>query len=158
MKIDPVLHDRLMTLIESMGYELVGCELSQQGRQMAFRIFIDGLDGVKQVTVDDCSRVSRQVGAMMDVEEEFIHGHYVLEVSSPGIDRPLFALKHYQRFVGSQVKIKLHSPINQRRQYKGMIKRVEGEDIYLLVEDTEKEVVLPFSDIDKANVIGSIKF
>lgn len=156
-KIDPELHARLATLIESMGYELVGCELSPQGGQLIFRIFIDGCDGVKGVTLDDCSRVSHQVGAMMDVEEHF-HGRYLLEVSSPGIDRPLFELKHFQRFIGSQVKIKLHLPINQRRQYKGILKQVEGENIYLLVEELEKEVVLPFSAIDKANVIGSIKF
>lgn len=156
-KIDPALHERLTTLIESMGYELVGCEQCPQGRQMVFRIFIDGSDGTKQVTLDDCSRVSRQVSAMMDVEEP-IHSRYLLEVSSPGIDRPLFELKHYQRFIGSRVKIKLHTPTNQRRQYKGILKRVEGEDIYLLEDDSEKEVMLTFSNIDKANVVGEIKF
>lgn len=156
-KIDPVLHDRLTTLVESMGYELVGCEQSSQGRQTIFRIFIDGNDGVKQVTVDDCSRVSRQVSAMMDVEEP-IHSRYALEVSSPGLDRPLYELKHFQRFIGSRVKIKLHTPINQRRQYNGIIKGVEGEDIFLLMDDTENEVTLPFSDIDKANVVGEVKF
>ena len=156
-KIDPVLHDRLATLIESMGYELVGCDLSPQGRLVVFRIFIDGHEGKKGVTIDDCSRVSRQVSAMMDVEDP-IQGRYTLEVSSPGIDRPLFELKQYLRFVGSRIKIRLHAPIDRRRQYKGILKRVEGEDIYLLEDETDKEVAIPFSAIEKANVIGDSQF
>ena len=156
-KIDPILHDRLATLIVSMGYELVGCELCPEGRRMIFRIFIDGNEGAKRVSLDDCSRVSHQVSAMLDVEEP-IQGRYALEVSSPGIDRPLFELRHFERFIGSRVKIKLHVPMNQRRQFKGVIKRVEGENICLLEDDTEKEVILAFTDIDKANVVGEIKF
>ncbi|VVC76751.1 Ribosome maturation factor RimP [Aquicella siphonis] len=153
-KIDPVLHERLATLIGSMGYELVGCELLPQGRQMVFRIYIDGKNGV---TLDDCSQVSYQVSAMLDVEDP-IQGRYSLEISSPGIDRPLFELEHFRKFVGKLVKIRLHSPVNQRKQYKGVLQRVEGEDIYLLVQETGQEVVLPFSAIDKANLIGDVHF
>ena len=156
-KIDPVLYERLAALITSMGYELLGCELCPQGRQMVFRIYIDGLQADKRVTLDDCSRVSHQVSAMMDVEDP-IQGRYALEISSPGIDRPLFELKHYQRFIGSEVKIRLYAPINQRRQYKGVLQRVEGENIYLLVDGSEKEAVIPFSAIEKANVIGDVEF
>jgi ribosome maturation factor RimP len=151
-KIDPILHERLVTLISSMGYELVGCEMLPQGRQMVFRIFIDKKNGV---TIDDCSQVSHQVSAMMDVEDP-IQGRYSLEVSSPGIDRPLFEIEHYRKYIGSRIKIRLYSPIDQRRQYKGVLNRVEGEDIYLLVEDSEQEVILPFSAIEKANLIGDI--
>lgn len=151
-KIDPVLHERLATLISSMGCELVGYEMTMQGRQMVFRIYIDKEHGV---TVDDCSQVSRQVGSMFDVEDAF-QGRYNLEVSSPGIDRPLFELGHYQKYVGSQIKVKLHSPIEQRRQFKGTLTRVEGEDIYLLVDDTAQEVKLPYALIDKANLIGDV--
>ncbi|RDI42457.1 Ribosome maturation factor RimP [Aquicella lusitana] len=153
-KIDPELHERLAKLISSMGYELIGCELLSQGRQMVFRIYIDSPKGV---TIDDCSSVSYQVSAMMDVEDP-LQGRYSLEVSSPGINRPLFELGHYQKQVGSRVKIRLYSPINQRKQYKGVLKRVEDENIYLLVEDSEQEVVLPFSTIEKGNVIGDIRF
>jgi ribosome maturation factor RimP len=156
-KIDPVLQERLATLISSMGYELLGCELSPQGRQMVFRLFIDGSEADKPVNLADCSKVSHQVSAMLDVENP-IQSHYALEISSPGIDRPLFELKHFQRFIGSEVKIRLYAPVNQRRQYKGMLQRVVGEDICLLVEGLEKEVVIPFSAIEKANVIGNIKF
>ena len=152
-KIDPVLHERLRTLINAMGFELVGCEMLPQGGRMLFRIFIDSDTGV---TVDNCSQVSHQVSAMMDVEDP-IQGRYTLEVSSPGIDRPLFEIGHYQKFVGKRAKIKLYSPINKRRQFKGILLRVEGEDIYLLEDDLAKEVKLPFSDIEKANLIGDIK-
>ena len=146
----------MATLIASMGYELLGCELSPQGRQMVFRIFLDGKEADKPVTLDDCSRVSRQLSAMLDVEDP-IQSRYVLEISSPGIDRPLFEIRHYQRFVGSEVKIRLYTPMDQRRQYKGILLKVVGEDIHLLV-DGEKETVIPFPAIEKANVIGNIKF
>lgn len=153
-KIDPVLHERLATLISSMGCELVGYEMVPQGRQMVFRIYIDSERGV---TVDDCSRVSHQVSAMLDVEGP-IEGRYSLEVSSPGIDRPLFEVEHYRKYVGKVVRIRLHAPVNQRKQYKGILQRVEGEDIYLLVEGVEQEVKLPFSAIEKGNLVGEIRF
>lgn len=150
-KIDPVLRDKLATLINSMGYELIGCEMLPSGRQMIFRIYIDSKKGV---SLNDCSLVSHQVSAMFDVEDPF-QGRYALEISSPGIDRPLFEIEHYQKYVGEKVKIRLYAPINRRRQYKGILKRVEGENIYLL-DDTGSEVMLPFSAIEKANLIGDI--
>jgi ribosome maturation factor RimP len=152
-KIDPELHERLEKLILSMGCELVGCEMASQGRQAVFRIYIEREAGV---TVEDCSRVSRQVSAMMDVMDEDgpIQGKYVLEVSSPGIDRPLFVLEHYQRFIGSRVKIRLCAPINNCKQYTGILKQVSGNEIHMLVDGSGQELVLPFSAIDKANVLG----
>jgi ribosome maturation factor RimP len=153
-KIDSTLYEHLETLISSMGYELVGCELIPQGRQRVFRIYIDSKVGV---TLDDCSLVSHQVSAMMDVEDP-IQGRYLLEVSSPGIDRPLFEIKHYHQYIGRQVKIRLRSPVNQRKQFKGVLKRVEEEDIYLFVEELNQEVKVPFSAIEKANLIGDIHF
>jgi ribosome maturation factor RimP len=119
---------------------------------MIFRIYIDSPKGV---TVDDCSRVSRQVGAMMDVEDPF-ESRYALEVSSPGIDRPLFEIEHYRKYIGKRIKLKLYSPVNQRRQFKGVLQRVEGEDIFLLVDDTEQEVKLSYSMIEKASLVGEI--
>lgn len=153
-KVDPALHEQLVNLIASMGYELFGCELVSQGRQMVFRLYIDSDKGV---TIDDCSRVSHQVSAMMDVVDA-IQGRYFLEVSSPGINRPLFELAHYQKYIGSTVKIRLHAPLKQRRQFTGLVKRIEGEDIYLLVEGSGEEVVLPFSAIEKGNLVGEISF
>lgn len=151
-KIAPKLYTQLETLISSMGYELIGCELLPKGKQKLFRVYIDTPQGV---TVDDCSKVSYQVSAMMDVEDP-IPGSYSLEISSPGIDRPLFEIKHYHKYIGSQVKIRLHTPVNQRKQYKGVLYRVEGEDVYLLIDDMKQEVKLPFSAIEKANLIGDL--
>jgi len=151
-QMDPVLKERLETLIASMGYELLGCECLSQGRQMVFRIYMDGKNAV---TIDDCSRVSRQVSAMLDVEEVF-QGRYFLEVSSPGINRPLFELEHYRRAIGRTVKIRLHALVNERRQFAGVLLRVEGEDIYLQVEGLMQEVRVPFSVIEKGHVVGEV--
>src|SRR3990167_6740762 len=111
LKVDSALYERLAALIQSMGFELVGCELSPQGRQMIFRIYIDSEQGV---TVGNCSQVSHQVSAMLDVEQPTL-GNYVLEVSSPGIDRPLFKIEHYFKYLGSRVKVRLYTPVDNRR-------------------------------------------
>ena len=152
-KVDPALEERLASLIGSMGYEWIGCEVISPSRQMIFRIYIDRTNGV---TVDDCSLVSHQVGAMMDVENS-IQGRYLLEVSSKGVDRPLFKLEHYNKYIGSQVKIRLYTSLHQRRQYQGVLKRVERGSIYLWVADMKQEVMLPFLAIEKANVIGEVR-
>ena len=152
-KVDPALQAKLETIISSMGFELVGCETLPQGRRILFRIYIDSKNGV---TVDDCSKISRQVGAMIDVEGYF-SGGYNLEVSSPGIDRPLFELSHYGRFIGSRVRLKLHVPINQCKQYKGVLLKVDGQDIYLLDDASQQELKVPYSVIEKANIIGDVR-
>ena len=87
------LQDRLASLVSNMGYEFVGCELNRHSGGSLLRIYIDKETGVN---VDDCARVSRQVSATLDVEDP-IQGRYTLEVSSPGIDRPLFDLSHYKK-------------------------------------------------------------
>jgi ribosome maturation factor RimP len=142
------LNDRLASLIIAMGYEFVGSELLKQGRFAVLRIFIDAEQGIK---LEDCSRVSRQVSAMLDVDDP-IQGQYTLEVSSPGLDRPLFNIEHYQKFIGSQAKVRLSALLNGRRKFTGLIVRVEGMDIHFLVDTVE--IVVPFFSIEKANVIA----
>lgn len=144
------LKELLSNVVETMGYEFVGCEMHGQGRNTVLRLYIDSKTGV---TVDDCSRVSRQVSAMLDVEDP-IQGHYTLEVSSPGLDRPLFEIAHYQKVIGSRVKVRLSAPINDRRNFVGVLQRVENDNIYLHLE--EGEVALPFSNIEKAKVIADL--
>lgn len=146
--------EKLEQLIASMGYEFVGREIFSQGGRQVMRIYIDRTGGI---TVDDCAKVSAQVGALMEVESQSM-ANYVLEVSSPGIHRPLFELKHFEKFIGSQIKVKLRSSINGRRQYKGLLKAVIGDKIALIVEDTGELVELPFSTIEKSNVVGDIHF
>lgn len=133
--------------VTALGYELVGCELTSGGRGSLIRIYIDSPAGI---TVDDCERVSRQVSAILDVEDPIPAG-YDLEVSSPGLDRPLFTLDHYRRFIGKRVRIRLHRPQNDRRNYTGVLKAVEQE--LVVVEGDGQIWKLPFADIEKGNLI-----
>ena len=147
------LQDRLGTLITSMGYEFVGCELLRQGRGSVLRIFIDSEQGI---TLTDCSKVSRQVSAMLDVDDP-IQGEYSLEISSPGLDRPLFGIVQYKKFIGHRIKVRLYNPHNNQRNFVGILQQIDDvDDIHLLIDDDE-EVVLPFSGIEKARVIPNLK-
>ncbi|OAI49392.1 ribosome maturation factor RimP [Gammaproteobacteria bacterium SCGC AG-212-F23] len=144
---DTVLRDRLASIVTGMGFEFVGCELQRQSHSALLRVYIDSATGL---TLDHCSQVSRQLSAMLDVEDP-IQGRYTLEVSSPGLDRPLFEIAHYQKYIGSDVKVRVKMPINDRRHFTGTLTKVEGTDIHLLVD--AEEVILPFSAIDKAKLI-----
>lgn len=144
------LRDRLAAVTTGLGYEFVGCELKRQRRDSLLRIYIDHEHGI---TVDDCAKVSRQISAMLDVEDP-LKERYTLEVSSPGLDRPLFEIAHYQKYLGSQVKVSLCAPVKNRRHFSGELLQVNENNIHLLV-DTE-EVVFAFSDIEKARLIADI--
>lgn len=143
--------EKLVAIIEpavtALGYELVGVEHMPQGHHSLLRIYIDHEEGI---TADDCGDVSHQVSAVLDVEDP-IRGAYTLEVSSPGLERPLFTLAHYARFVGQQAEIRLHSPLAGRRKFKGRIHAVEGDVVLLDVDGEEQR--LPFDNIDKAHLI-----
>lgn len=136
----------LAPAVEAVGFELWGIEFFQQGRHSVLRLYIDSPEGV---TVDDCAAVSHQVSGVLDVEDP-IAGEYTLEVSSPGWDRPLFTLAQFQRFVGSEVSLRLASPLNGRRRFKGTVQGTTAEAVELLVEGVA--VLIPFAAIDKANV------
>lgn len=137
-------------VVESMGYELVGVEFHGGEHYGLLRVYIDQESGI---TVDDCAAVSHQISAILDVEDPFAQA-YDLEVSSPGIDRPLFKLSDYERFAGSKAKIKLAVALDGRRNFSGIIRAVE--DNHVLV-DVDKEIFeLPFQDIAKAHLIGRI--
>lgn len=136
----------LQPAVTALGFELWGVEFFQQGRHSVLRLYIDGPEGVG---VDDCARVSHQASGVLDVEDP-IAGEYTLEVSSPGWDRPLFTLAHYARFVGSEAAVRLASPLNGRRKYKGVIQQVADEAVELLVDG--QAVRIPFAAIDKGNI------
>lgn len=136
----------LAPAVAAVGFELWGVDLLQQGRHSLLRLYIDGPEGVG---VDDCATVSHQVSGVLDVEDP-IAGEYTLEVSSPGWDRPLFSLSQFGRFVGSEVSVRLASPLNGRRRYKGAVQRITDSEVELLVEGAA--VLIPFAAIDKANV------
>lgn len=136
----------LAPAVEAVGFELWGLEFFQQGRRSVLRLYIDGAEGVG---VDDCAVVSHQVSGVLDVEDP-IAGEYTLEVSSPGWDRPLFTLAQFARYSGGVVSIRLASPLNGRRKYKGVIQQTTADSIELLVDGTS--VSIPFVSIDKANL------
>lgn len=150
-KVATTLRDRLAPLVQTMGYEFVGCEYHGQGRYSVLRVYIDSETGI---TLTDCSRVSEQLSAILDVEDP-IPGKYSLEVSSPGVDRPLFEITHYQKQIGNRLKVRTYTPIQNQRNFVGVLLRVEGNDIYLLVGAEER--MLPFSDIEKANIVADIR-
>jgi len=133
--------------VTALGFELVGIEHMAQGRYSVLRIYIDHENGIG---VEDCAEVSHQVSAVLDVEDP-IKGEYTLEVSSPGLDRPLFTAEHYQRYSGSLADIRLRSPIEGRRKFKGRMHGVK--DGQVLIEVDGVEYSLPLDGIEKANLI-----
>jgi ribosome maturation factor RimP len=135
-------------VVEPMGYELVGVELrpGERGGEL-LRVYIDREGGI---LLDDCSAVSHQLSGVLDVEDP-IKGEYSLEVSSPGLARPLFELAHFSRFAGSKAKVKLASPIDGRRNFTGILSGVEGEEVLLQVDN--ELVRLDFNRIDSAKLV-----
>lgn len=142
------VHRLLEPAVAGMGFELVGVEYHPSGNHSLLRVYIDSERGV---TVDDCARVSYQIGGVLDVEDP-IPGNYQLEVSSPGLDRPLFQPGDYQRFAGQLVKVTLAHPLNGQRKYKGVLEGLRDQEVLLSLEDGT-EVGLPLTDIDKARLV-----
>ncbi len=139
----------LAPVIEALGYKCWGIEFLSQGRHSLLRIYIDHDNGV---LIEDCETVSRQISGVLDVEDP-ISAEYTLEVSSPGMDRPLFTIEQFALHAGDQVKIKLRTPFDGRRNFQGLLRGVEDQDVVVLVED--HEYLLPIDSIDKANIIPS---
>jgi len=139
----------LAPVVVALGYECWGIEFSAQGRHSMLRVYIDKEGGV---LVDDCAIVSRQISGVLDVEDP-ISVEYTLEVSSPGMERPLFTLEQFAKYAGEQVKIKLRSPFEGRRNFQGLLRGVEEQDVVVQVED--HEFLLPIDMVDKANIIPS---
>ncbi|SEJ03156.1 ribosome maturation factor RimP [Pseudomonas linyingensis] len=137
----------LAPVVEALGYQCWGVEFISQGRHSLLRVYIDLPDGV---LIEDCEKVSRQISGVLDVEDP-ISGEYTLEVSSPGMDRPLFTLEQFAAHVGEQVKIRLRSPYEGRRNFQGLLRGVEEQDVVVQVD--EHEYLLPVDSIDKANII-----
>ncbi len=137
----------LSPVVESLGYGCWGIEFISQGRHSCLRIYIDHADGIR---VEDCEKVSRQLSGVLDVEDP-ISVEYTLEVSSPGMDRPLFTLEQFAAHAGDQVRIRLRVPFEDRRNFQGLLRGVEDQDVVVLVDD--HEYLLPVDMIDRANVI-----
>lgn len=141
------LTELLQPLVEELGYEFVGLEYSSNPKNAVLRIYIDGADGVD---IDDCSRVSHEVAGLLDVEDP-ISGHYNLEISSPGLDRPLFTPEQYVRFAGAEARIKLFAPQEGRRKVTGRILGVDEDRLRMSVDN--EELLIDFNNIAKANLV-----
>ncbi len=138
-------------VVESMGYELVGVEFSGASSHGTLRVYIDHKNGVN---IDDCARISHQISGVLDVEEP-IRQAYDLEVSSPGLDRPLFKLADFERFGGQTAKIKMMVGLGGRRNFKGVLRGVT--DSKLIEIEVDGEIYqLPLADIGKANLVEQI--
>ncbi len=141
------LTELLQGSVEDLGCELWVIECQRAGRYLTVRLFIDKDGGV---TIDDCADVSRQVSAVLDVEDP-ITDKYNLEVSSPGLDRPLFTLSQYERFIGQQIALHLRIPMLDRRKWQGKLEKIEGDMLTLNVDGQPQ--VFVFGNIQKANLI-----
>ena len=128
------------------GMELVDVELGGPGGRQTLRLFIDKEGGV---SLDDCSSISRAVSAALDVEDP-IDGAYDLEVSSPGLDRPLRTPEHFEKFKGSKVRVKTYAPVGDRKVFVGTLKGFSEGDVIVDVDGTDRRV--PHAQIAKANV------
>jgi len=138
--------------INSLGYELLGIEYHAQGKHSLLRVYIDRENGI---TADDCARVSHQVSGVLDVED-VISGDYNLEVSSPGLDRPLFTLAHFERAVGDHATVYLVVPVAGRRKFNGIITSVNLDEESIVLEVDGEAMELSLSQIDKANLVAQI--
>lgn len=145
------LRDRLIELLEpevqALGYELV--ELDAPAPGGVLRLYIDS-DSDKGITLDDCELVSHQVSGLLDVEDP-VPGQYVLEVSSPGLDRPLRTVDHYQRQVGRLAKVVMKAGRPGRRRYKGRICAVADGSVELEVDG--EQVRLPLAEVESARLV-----
>lgn len=138
-------------VVESMGYELVGIEFNAGGGHGTLRVYIDREQGVN---LDDCAAISHQLSGILDVEEP-IQQAYDLEISSPGIDRPLFKLADFERFIGRTAKIKLAVGVQGRKNFRGQLQAVADEKLITIEVDGE-HFDLPYADIARANLVGDI--
>ena len=173
-----LIEDLIRPIVEGLGFEYWGMELLAQGKHSLLRIYIESQPGLQKtlsadvesadvelseqgevegasvsesgIALADCEQVSRQVGAVMDVEDP-ISGDYTLEVSSPGMDRIMYSLSQYERFKGYHVAIKLRMAYEGRRKYTGVISGIEGRDVIVQVD--QEEFIFPIEAIEKANII-----
>ncbi len=137
----------------ALGFELVDVELSGSGRHATLRVYIDGPHGV---SVDDCADVSHQLSAILDVEDP-LPGSYTLEVSSPGLDRPLVTPEDFRRFIGETVKIRLREPLMGRKNFTGRLVEAAGDHVVVEADSAsggdKERFNLVFENIDKARLV-----
>ena len=133
--------------VERLGYELTDLEAQLTGRSGVVRVFIDHADGVD---LGDCEKVSHAVSALLDVEDP-IPGHYDLEISSPGLNRKLTKLEHFQRFTGETLKVQMRFPIDGRKRFRGRL--LSSDETNIVVDVDGEPYTLPMATIDTARLV-----
>lgn len=148
--VGPPLRERLASGVAALGFELVDAELVGGRQHQTLRVYIDGPQGV---TIDDCAEVSRQLSAVLDVEDPF-PGSYTLEVSSPGLDRPLVTPADFRRFQGATVKVRLFSALDGRRNFTGRVMDTTADEV--VVEVDNEHFRLRFDAIERARLVPQV--
>ena len=141
------LNELMQPLVEELGYEFVGLEYNSNPKHAVLRIYIDHESGIG---IDDCEVVSRETAALLDVKDP-IRSQYNLEVSSPGLDRPLFRSEHYREFIGFAVQINVFAPLDGRRKFSGPILNADEKSV--TIDQDGSEVTLEIDNIVKARLI-----
>ncbi len=151
------LAQRFSEVLVDLGLECLGVEFAPSQGQSTLRIYLDLLDSSddadaerREVGIEDCEKASRELSALLDVEDP-IPGHYVLEVSSPGIDRPLFSAAQFRKVAGQEIKVLLKTPLEGRRRLRGKLVTVEGERIALEAEG--RTVEFEHALVESAHVV-----
>ena len=142
------LQDLIEPIVAEAGYELVRVMSIGQVNQ-TLQVMIDNLDG-SDITVDDCAKVSHLLSEMLD-EKDPIADKYSLEVSSPGLDRPLTKLEHFQRYTGYEIKLETGEKVDNRKRFKGKIVEVDNDNVVLSMD--EAKYTIPFAVITKAKLV-----
>ena len=150
MKLDSDgLESLFAPIVQGLGFSLWGVALRSSQYHALVRIFIDHDDGI---TVDNCSEVSHQLSGILDVEDP-ISVAYTLEVSSPGLERPLMKLEHFQQYVGHTIKVRLSWAVQERKNFLGTLAKIDDEDITMEVDG--EIIEFPLNAVKRANLIYS---
>jgi ribosome maturation factor RimP len=136
-------------IVQGLGFELWGVQLRSSDNHAHLKIFIDHDDGI---SVDNCSNVSHQLSGILDVEDPISVG-YTLEVSSPGLDRPLMRREHFQKYIGEEIKVRLGWAVNERRNFLGTLTKLDEDSITMMVD--AELVEFPLNAVKRANLIYS---
>jgi len=149
-RVSPGIESVIEPVVSGLGYEFVGAQYGQAENGQTLRVYIDTENGV---VVEDCVTVSKQLSAVLDVEDT-IKSAYQLEVSSPGVDRPLFNIEQFSKQLSEVVKVKMAVAVDGRRNFKGQLVSAEGEVVIVEVDGIDYR--LPVSDIEEAHLVANI--
>lgn len=145
----PSIFGTLKALVVSLGYECIGVELMKESGFPVLRVYIDSIGGIG---LDDCAKVSRHLNKFLDDNEEELPARYSLEVSSPGLERPLFEKEDYQRFIGCKVQLKFNRKIEGKKRVTATLEAADDNTAHLRLDDGS-DCVVPFETITRAHLV-----